>query len=289
MPEINIPLDLLHKVKADLDSDFAKSLEGIAERFFQNYTGKDIQGYYSLPSKPMFDVVPVIDDPYVSLAAGLNLYPYEYRIVENNISARLALYEGALNVKSAGSFDTSDKYDIEIHPDYFWLSFPDQYQNILPTRIMDRHIGVFNALDNAVKGVTTEKPTRYIPTNKDTIVNFESESAVKHKVIERLKAAGYKIDLSLVFIGDPDTPRLSDVKEYWMPQIRLNPLNGRISDHNEMRGFSLHSSIAGRSLQNLRDALAALEKEVAAAILDYNPTTLPDITNKEKAQKILAQ
>lgn len=291
MNEIELQLGEVPDLKTLLDSDFVKDFVGIAERFFQNYTGKNIQGYFSGSSdKDTHKNTPAVE-PYAVLDAKLRLSPH-MSDPKSRVHGTLVLEEGALNTDSERFFSGRvDKYQMYFSGDTCEFSFPNQEQNILPTRMMDRHIGVFSALDNAIKGVITEKPTRYIPTNKDTLIHFEDERAVQDKVSGKLKEKGYKTDwVHIVYIGNKEAIRLSDIKEDWMPEMYLNPMNGRISGYNRMSGHSFYPlRVAGIALKNLRGALETLEKEVVAAILDYNPTTLTDIMNKTEAQKILAQ
>jgi len=238
------------KIKKILDSELVERFNNIALRFLTNYTG-EYGGQFTWPSPR--DEISTLDGK-VSLGAKVEFK--KYSVV------------GHLLLSEAGYEDGSDQlYLIEISPDFnVECYFGGNTINVLPSRMVEHYRKILSALENAIRKRKVE-PTRYIPTNKDTLTKFSAKDLMENplrkkvmKINKTLRKWGYDIDDSLERLD------LNDKFGEW--KFAINPLNGLIRDLDAemLGGIRLHNWVGYAALDSLETELLKVEKIVSDII-----------------------
>jgi hypothetical protein len=240
-------------IKQILDRGFIERFHQIALHFLSNYTGEGCCRYDWPGPKTR-----------ASVLKGEVFLDAEVRFLENSVVGKLYLSDSGFKALKDGS---DQSYHITISPDFnVECSIGGNMFNVLPSRMATNYRKVFTALEHAVKGSRVE-PTRYIPTNKDTLTEFTVNDLMKPPMIKKvmkinktLREWGYKIDDSL--------ERLDLNDELGEFSFLVNPLNGLIGGYNaEMLGdINLHNWAGYAALNRLETELLKIERIASETI-----------------------
>lgn len=281
MPE-TLRISDMRNLKNTLDREFLDYFQKTVETFFENYTGRMISGYFSTESGYTKNYEDTIK---MKLALQVHMTLDERKpseVIGNVILDEGCLYD-KLDIMSEPR--KSDRYNIQISPNHtFSVRIPMTKHSILPSRMIDHYKSIYYALYLALKPIIITKPTRFIPTNEDTVIKLKA-SGVKDVVRDRLQSMGYEYwSENTCKVASPET------------QILVNPLSGRILGENGITEIELdrrpvigHVSFENVSsvLRNLKERLLFVEKEVLIAISEINSTEPYEIKEIERVKQMV--
>jgi len=249
----------LKEAKRVLDGGFLDYFQQTVEKFISNYTGiKNYKDIYTMG---------------LSAEAGVHLERGKDREVVGVVYFH---DDGWCQLR----YQEPKPFTIRVFPSHkFSLEIPKKEQPFLPSRLVKHYTGLYPALDNAIKE-TTIAPTRFIPSNKDTLLALEKR-AVDHAVCNRLKNKGYRhSDWDDFYVG-PD-------KNVW-----INVFAGRIGNEGGVGSFFLSgpSEKTVNYLENLQKELESLEKEVLIAIstVKLDSLNIKGINEIERVKEMVLQ
>ncbi len=261
------------RMKKALDEGFLEYFQQTVGLFLQNYTGDNVKdlfpGFYPLSQQEAAEK---------KLALTTEISP-NYR-ESGEILGNVILYECGLD-STFSMFRKSNIYKIGISPSKkVWIKIPHCKYSIMPSRMLELDKAIYSALENANKGIKA-KPTRFIPSNKDTLINLDAQE-VKKTVRNRLEQKGYSYwSENAVIVGKVEDKI----------QNMVNPLSGIIADQYGMLDFKVDNSPENgiTALEQLQKNLQNLELEVLTVITEMKPTKEDEIKEVERSKQILAK